>query len=124
MTFRKSEDQEIERRSTKSHSVENSLWKRLWTRRKIDYIIRESKKISARQCSTFRNISVVFISSSTQYIEENVHQTIGKDAQHQHFCNISHKKSTDKKLHVICIAPNCSNVLSIWSSGYYSHIES
>jgi hypothetical protein len=29
----------IERRSTRSQSVENSLWKRLWTCHKTDYVI-------------------------------------------------------------------------------------
>jgi hypothetical protein len=38
MTLRKSEDTEIER-STRSHCVENALWKRLWTRRNTGYVV-------------------------------------------------------------------------------------
>jgi hypothetical protein len=34
---------EIERGSTRSHPVENSRWKRLWTFRKTDYEMVESK---------------------------------------------------------------------------------
>jgi hypothetical protein len=30
---------EFERESTRSHTVENSLWKRLWTYRKTDYVM-------------------------------------------------------------------------------------
>jgi hypothetical protein len=32
---------EIERGSTRSHSMENSLWKRLWTCHKTDYRMNE-----------------------------------------------------------------------------------
>jgi len=35
MTLRKGEDALIWRRSSRSHYVESSLWKRLWTCRKI-----------------------------------------------------------------------------------------
>jgi len=37
MNLRKCEDTGIERGSTRSHTVENSLWQRLWTCRKADY---------------------------------------------------------------------------------------
>jgi hypothetical protein len=37
MTLRKERVLEIDTGSTRSHSVESSLWKRLWTRRKTDY---------------------------------------------------------------------------------------
>jgi hypothetical protein len=32
---------EIERGSTRSHAVENSIWKRLWTCRKADYVMND-----------------------------------------------------------------------------------
>jgi hypothetical protein len=34
MTLRKREDTGLERRNTRSHSVENSSWKRTWSGRK------------------------------------------------------------------------------------------
>jgi len=30
---------ETERRNTRSHYIENSLWKKLWTCRKTDYVV-------------------------------------------------------------------------------------
>jgi hypothetical protein len=36
ITLRKQKILEIERSGSRSHCVENSLWKRLWTSRKID----------------------------------------------------------------------------------------
>jgi hypothetical protein len=45
---------EIERGSTRSHPVENSLWKRLWTCRKTDY--------------SMNDISVTQILNTLQYI--------------------------------------------------------
>jgi hypothetical protein len=41
MTLRKENILEIERGSTRSHPVENSLWKRLRTCRKTDYRMNE-----------------------------------------------------------------------------------
>jgi hypothetical protein len=35
---------EIERGSTRSHSVENSPWRRLWNSRKTEYMMKERKK--------------------------------------------------------------------------------
>jgi len=37
MTLRKREDTEIERASTRSHYLENSLWKRVWRFDKAEY---------------------------------------------------------------------------------------
>jgi hypothetical protein len=39
MTWRKQEDTGIEGGSSGSHSLENSVWKRLWTCRKTDYYL-------------------------------------------------------------------------------------
>jgi hypothetical protein len=44
MNYRKEKVLEIERGSTRSPSVENSFWKRLWTFRKTDYGINEFRK--------------------------------------------------------------------------------
>jgi hypothetical protein len=41
MTFRKREILKFERDKTRSHSVANSLWKRLWTYHKTDYVMDE-----------------------------------------------------------------------------------
>ena len=41
MTIRQENILEIETGNTRSHSVENSLWKRLWTCRKADYRMNE-----------------------------------------------------------------------------------
>jgi hypothetical protein len=38
---------ETERGSTSSHSVENSLWRRLWTCRKTDYRTKEFNNVSS-----------------------------------------------------------------------------
>ena len=40
----------IERESTRSLSVENWLWKRLWTCRKTDFEINEYSKLDRTQC--------------------------------------------------------------------------
>ena len=37
MTFKHEKIQDIERRSTRSHCVEKSLWKRLWPCRETDW---------------------------------------------------------------------------------------
>jgi len=48
MTLKKDKLLEIQRESTSSHCVENSLWKRLWTWRKTDYAM---KALQAFSCS-------------------------------------------------------------------------
>jgi hypothetical protein len=47
MTLRNERILEIERENTRSHSVENSPWKRLWTCRKVDY---EMNELMAKYC--------------------------------------------------------------------------
>jgi hypothetical protein len=42
MTLRKGETLEFGRGSTRTHPVENWLWKRLWACRKTDYAMNES----------------------------------------------------------------------------------
>ena len=39
MTLRKREILKVQRANTRSHCLENSLWKRLWTCRKTHYIM-------------------------------------------------------------------------------------
>jgi hypothetical protein len=46
MTLRKRKDTVIERGSTRSHCLENWLWKRLWACRQID----EGKKERMNKC--------------------------------------------------------------------------
>jgi hypothetical protein len=41
---------EIERGSTRSQSVENSIWKRIWTCRKTDYVMNGKGLILFRHC--------------------------------------------------------------------------
>jgi hypothetical protein len=48
MILRKWRILEIERRSTRPQSVENSLWKRLWTCRKTDYVIMRQRLCEGR----------------------------------------------------------------------------
>jgi hypothetical protein len=52
---------ETERGSTRSHSVENSLWKKLWTCRKTDYTMNECEVLlevfwEIRECRLVNSI--------------------------------------------------------------------
>jgi len=42
---------EIERGSTRSHSMWNALWKRLWTCHKTDYRMNETKEVRTKENS-------------------------------------------------------------------------
>ena len=55
---------EFERGSTRSNTVENLLWKRLWTCRKTDYVVNELQPKSLTQ----NKITLLLIMITTRKI--------------------------------------------------------
>jgi hypothetical protein len=87
---------EIERGSNRSHFVENSLWERLWTYRKIDYVVVITKMRLLRR-----------------YLSENTMQLHYKNKTVNDRIGVYCENHTKHKL--------CGHIFNIKGGGTYSY---